>query len=206
MAPMGVILAGGAARRMGGGDKGRLDLGGRTVLEELLSRLAPQCAEVVLNANGDPARFVDMGLAVAPDTIAGLPGPLAGILAGMEAAVARGMTHILTVPADTPFIPHDLARRLFAGLGDRPVALAATSRGGRISCHPVCGLWCVGLRHDLRRDILGGAAKVSVWAQTKGAVAVPFEVTGRDPFFNINTPEDLEQARDIVRLGEARIV
>lgn len=190
---LGVILAGGAARRMGGGDKVRLDLGGRSVVEELLSRLRPQCADVVLNANGDAARFADLGLAVVPDPVPDLPGPLAGILAGLDAAAARGMDHALTVAGDTPFIPHDMAARLAAG--DAPAVMAASN--GRL--HPVCGLWHVSLRDNLRAALLRGEARVRRFAEEQGAVTVAFAADGHDPFLNINTPEDLALARALAQ-------
>lgn len=187
---LGVILAGGVARRMGGGDKGLLDLGGRTLLEEVAARLAPQCGGLVLNANGDPARFAHLGWPVVPDGVPGLPGPLAGVLTGMEAAHT---SHILTVPADTPFIPPNLAARLASA--DAPIAMA--SSGGRI--HPTCALWSTRLRGPLRDALERGVRRVRGWADGQGAVEVPFDAMPHDPFFNVNTPADLEIARELAR-------
>src|SRR5438067_12092768 len=123
--PLGVVLAGGLARRMGGGDKARLRIGGRTILERVLVRLKPQCAALVLNANGDPARFADTGLAVVPDSIPDFAGPLAGILAGLDwaAAHAPGIADIASVPGDCPFLPGDLVARLEAARAAAGVAL-----------------------------------------------------------------------------------
>jgi len=192
MRPVGVILAGGASRRMGGGDKGLIALGGRPMLALVADRLADQVAAVAINANGDPARFDAFGLPVVADSVAGLPGPLAGVLAGMDWARARGASHLVTVAADTPFFPSDLVARLIAGATSAraPIALAATPDG----LHPTFGLWPVALRDDLAQALHAGTRKLAAWAEGEGAVRVPFAGED-DPFFNINTPEDLECAR-----------
>ena len=181
---LGVVLAGGLARRMGGGDKALLPLGGRPMLAHLLDRLAPQVEAVALNANGDPARFaaVAPGVAVIADDVPGHPGPLAGILAGMEHAAALGLGWVATVPGDTPLIPPDLVRRLRAAAA--PIACAASA--GRP--HPPVALWPAGLRGALRRAVLGGEGKVARWAEGAGCVAVEW---AGDPFLNANTPEEL---------------
>jgi len=190
-APLGVILAGGRAARMGGGDKALLDLGGRPMLAQVIDRLAPQVAAMALNANGDPDRFAGFGLPVIPDTVAGFPGPLAGVLAGLDWAVERGAGHIVTVAADTPFFPTDLVARLVAGAGAAPIALAETASG----LHPTFGLWPVALRDDLALALADGVRKVAAWAQGAGTCRVRFGDRPRDPFFNVNTPEDLARAR-----------
>ncbi|MCX8998187.1 molybdenum cofactor guanylyltransferase MobA [Rhizobiaceae bacterium BDR2-2] len=202
---LGVVLAGGLARRMGDGghralpDKGRLDLGGQSLMAEVIARLAGQCDRLVLNANGNAARFADLGLTVVPDSIAGFPGPLAGVLAGMDHAAGLGFTHVLSAAADTPFLPEDLAARLkeASALQSRPIALAATRENGRLVRHPTFGLWPVDLRADLRAALDDGVSKVVVWTDRHGTALAEFPATPVDPFFNVNTPEDLERARAI---------
>lgn len=198
----GVIVAGGRARRMGGGDKCLLDLDGSSVLEHVIARLRLQVPEVVLNAAGDASRFARFGVPVIPDSIAGQPGPLAGVLAGLDWAAAEGFESIVTVPGDTPFFPEDLvmALRAAAVASGRPLVMAMSEEpGGKLLAHPVCALWPVALREQLRDDILAGARKVQAWAEAQGATRAIFH-DRRDPFFNINTPEDLAAAR--TRLAE----
>ncbi|SLN65724.1 Molybdenum cofactor guanylyltransferase [Falsiruegeria litorea R37] len=195
--PLGVILAGGQARRMGGGDKGALILGGRSLLDRVIDRLGPQVDRLVLNANGDPQRFAEYGLPVVPDSLADYPGPLAGVLAGMEYAADQGFSHIVTAAADTPFFPQDLTERL-ARAADRantPIALAATQEEGRMNRHPTFGLWPVNLRADLRAALEDGLRKVVLWTDKHGAASAPFD---DNAFFNINTPEDLAQAETML--------
>jgi len=196
--PCGVILAGGLSSRMGGGDKSLLQLDGRTLIEHVAARLAPQCARLILNANGDPSRFAAPDLPVASDSVPGHPGPLAGILAGMEWAAVQGHPHIVTAAADTPFLPEDLVARLRQSLLTEkvPIALAATpDPDGRPVIHPTFGLWPVALRHDLREALAGGTRRVRQWAETKGAAIALFSAVPYDPFFNVNTPADLVVAR-----------
>jgi molybdopterin-guanine dinucleotide biosynthesis protein A len=148
----GVILAGGLARRMGGGDKALLELAGQTLLARVIARLKPQVGEMVLNANGDPARFAEFGLPVVPDTVEGFAGPLAGILAGMRWAAAKGYTHVASAAGDTPFFPADLVARLAGAVhsSGHPIALAATNDPQRgLSEHPTFGLWPVDLADNL---------------------------------------------------------
>ncbi len=200
--PLGVILAGGQARRMGGGDKGLLGFGDRTLLSQVIDRLAPQVSGLMLNANGDASRFSAYPLPVVPDSVAGFAGPLAGILTGMDWAEKRGSSHIVTVAADTPFFPTDLVFALRHALADgkNMIALAATLHPERgMMRHPTFGLWPVALREDLRAALAGGVRKVVQWSDQHGVASVAFEtpgeVPGFDPFFNINTPQDLELAR-----------
>lgn len=206
MPPLGVILAGGQATRMGGGDKTLLELGSRPILAHVIDRLTPQVAGLALNANGDPARFARFGLPVLPDGIPGFAGPLAGVLTGLDWAAARGADRIVTVAGDTPFFPRDLVRRLQeAATGmTHPLVLAATpadpdmqtkskSRSGLIR-HPTFGLWPVALRDDLRDALRGGLRKVVLWTQTHDGREALFDTPG-DPFFNVNTPGDLARAR-----------
>ena len=150
----GVILAGGLARRMGGGDKALLELAGRPLLAHVIERLAPQVDELVLNANGDPARFAQFGLPVVPDTVEGFAGPLAGVLAGMRWAAARGHQDVASAAGDTPFFPTDLVARLQAARGDQPICMAATRDPERgLSEHPTFALWPVRLADDLEKSL-----------------------------------------------------
>lgn len=190
--PLGVILAGGLATRMGGGDKALLDLGGSTLLDQVMERLGPQVAAMALNANGDAARFAAFDLPVLADSIEGFAGPLAGVLAGLDWAAEQGAEAIVTVAADTPFFPRDLVVRLAAASEDQdtPLVLAATADGR----HPTFGLWPVALRDDLRAALEGGLRKVVQWTDAHGGREALFDGPD-DPFFNVNTPEDLDKAR-----------
>ena len=184
---------------MGGGDKCLLPLaGGRVVLDQIIARLAGQVAHLALNANGDAARFDRFGLPVVADGETDA-GPLAGVLAGMVWARVQGCDRLVTVAGDTPFFPDDLVVRLAAGRGDAPVAVAATDRA-----HPVFALWDVALAAELRAALAAGTRRVMDFAAAQGAVVVRFPVAGGvDPFFNINVPDDLSQARVIAGGGAA---
>ncbi len=190
MSECAVILAGGQANRMGGGDKGRLMLGDQSLIQRVIDRITPQVDAVVLNANGDLSRFDDLGLPVVADSIGDFPGPLAGVLAGMDWAAEHGYEWLISVAADTPSFPRDLAERL-AG-HDTPVVLAATPdpKRGRLP-QPTFGRWQVALRHELRAALNDGVRKIRQWTQAQGETLVVF---GEDDFFNINTPEDLAWA------------
>lgn len=203
---VGVILAGGRATRMGGVDKALLPLGGATLLARVAERLGPQCARLVLNANGDPERFAPHRLPVIADSIPDHPGPLAGILAGLDQASAWGARSIVTAAADTPFFPPDLVARLqdSAAASGAGIALAASrDAAGDIRLHPTFGLWPVALREELRRDILEGARKVASWAQRHGSATAVFRSGAVDPFFNVNTPQDLARAQALLDEGLA---
>lgn len=198
MTTLGVILAGGRATRMGGGDKALLDLRGQTLLAHVLTRLAPQVDGVALNANGDPARFVHLGLPVLADSVTGHPGPLAGVLAGLDWAAGQGAEAIVTAAGDTPFFPADLVARLTAARDAAavPLVMAVTPRaGGGIDRHPTFGLWPVALREDLRAALGRGVRKVIAWTEPHGLAEALFADAGPDPFFNVNTPADLDAAR-----------
>lgn len=190
----GVILAGGLATRMGGGDKGRLMLGGQSLFQHVIARLGPQVDRLALNANGDPARFADLGLPVLPDSLPDYPGPLAGILAALDWAATLGASAVVTAAADTPFLPQTLVAGLQAATSPTGLALAATKEGTRLQGHPTFGLWPVALRDDLHRALLAGERKVTAWTDRKGAGIALFPATPIDPFFNINTPDDLARA------------
>ncbi len=196
--PLGVVLAGGLARRMGGGDKARLRVGGRSILERVLARLAPQCAAVIINANGDPGRFADAGLPVVPDNVPDFVGPLAGILAGLDwaAAHAPAVADIVSVPGDCPFLPHDFVARLWAARQAAGLPLAC-ARSGEWR-HPVLGLWPVALRGDLRRALVEEhLRKIEAWTARHGIAIADWPATPVDPFFNVNTPEDAAEAERI---------
>lgn len=185
----GVVLDGGRASRMGGGDKGLRLLAGQTLIAHVVGRLAPQVAALAISANGDSGRFAGFDLPVLGDSVAGQPGPLAGVLAGMDWAAGLGATHLASCAADTPFVPRDLVARL-AVAGDFALAASADA-GGVVRVHPVCGLWPVRLRDALRAALEGGARRVGDWAAAHGAVQVVFASDPFDPFFNVNTPQDL---------------
>lgn len=194
-----VMLAGGMAIRMGGGDKALLSLAGRSLLDRVIARLSPQCAPLALNANGDPARFAAFGLPVLPDSIDGNAGPLAGVLAGLDWAAGQGAPAIITAAADTPFLPTDLAARLQAAAGPSGLALAASpDPGGTVWRHPTFGLWPVALRDDLRAALAGGLRKITRWTDQHQAGQALWPSDPVDPFFNINTPVDLARAEQMV--------
>src|SRR6056297_464416 len=190
-APLGVILAGGQATRMGGGDKGLLPLGDGTILDQVIARLSPQVSALAINANGDPTRFTALGIPVLPDSIDGFAGPLAGVLAGLDWAAGEGASHIVTAAWDTPFFPTDRVQRLEAEPG--PITLARTPEGR----HPTFGLWPVDLRDDLRAELLAGTRKVLAWTDRHGTSYADFD-GDPDPFFNVNTPEDLAAAEELL--------
>jgi molybdopterin-guanine dinucleotide biosynthesis protein A len=196
---LGVLLAGGLARRMGGGDKCLRPLGGATILDLVIARARPQVTALLLNANGDPARFARFGLPVAADVIEGFAGPLAGVLTGMTWARAErpDLRWIATLATDTPFIPPDLVARLRDALEREGANLACAASAGRT--HPVFGLWPVGLADDLRRAMQDEAIrKVDVWTARHRLATVEFDATPCDPFFNTNRPEDLAEAERLL--------
>ena len=196
--PLGLVLAGGLARRMGGGDKTRIRIGGKTILERVLARFKPQCTAVILNANGDPARFADTGLPVVSDTVPGFAGPLAGILAGLDwtAAHAPAITDVASVPGDCPFLPGDLVARLSAVREAAGVPLACARSGDWR--HPVVGLWPVALRQDLRKALVEeDMHKIETWTARHGIAVGDWPASPIDPFFNVNTPADAAEAERI---------
>lgn len=190
----GVLLAGGLARRMGGGDKALVALAGRTLLDHVIARLGPQVVGLLLNVNGDPARFAAWNLPTAPDPVPDHPGPLAGVLAGMEHFAARGVPWVVSVAADTPFIPADLVARLHAARGGRPIAVACS--GGRTQ--PTIALYATSLAADLRQALLGGERKIDRWTARHGEGYATWPEGPPDPFFNVNTPADLKTAEAII--------
>ena len=192
---LGLILAGGLARRMGGGDKPLREVGGRTILDRVIARMTPQCAGLLLNANGDPARFAAFGLEVVADDVGGFAGPLAGILAGLDRVAERrpDIAWVASVAADCPFLPGDLVARLQAAHDAEGAEMACAASGGW--SHPVIGLWPVRLRDDLRRALVDeDLRKIDRWTARHRLATVEWPAEPVDPFFNANTPEDVAEA------------
>src|SRR5580700_6639650 len=197
---MAVVLAGGLARRMGGGDKCLKLLADRPILAHVLERLDGQAERILLNANGDPARFAPWGVPVATDVVTGFGGPLVGVLTALEWAAAHApeITDVVSVPADGPFLPRDLVRRLVDARTGADAVLAQAASNGRPN--PVVGLWPVALAAELRRAVVEeGIAKVDAWAGRFSLATVEFEAARIDPFFNANTQEDLVEAERLLR-------
>jgi molybdopterin-guanine dinucleotide biosynthesis protein A len=191
---LGLILAGGLARRMHGRDKGRICVGGTTMLARVAARLRPQCSQLILNANGDPARFADTGLRVVADAVPGHAGPLAGVLAGLDWAAAHApeMAWMVSAPSDCPFLPRDLVERLHHARTHAETFLACAASAGRQ--HPVVALWALGLREDLRQALASGVRKVDLWTARHGVAVAEWPATPLDPFYNVNTPADAAHA------------
>jgi molybdenum cofactor guanylyltransferase len=197
----GVLLAGGLARRMGGGDKPMRQIGGRTILARVIARLKPQCDGLILNANGDPARFAAFGLPVIPDSVADFPGPLAGILAALDwvAANRPEASWILSAAADCPFLPRDLVARLHRARADENAQLAVAASDGQ--SHPVIGLWSVGLREELRHAlVVEDVRKIDRWTARYRLATVTWSAEPLDPFFNANTVDDIAAAERLAEL------
>lgn len=195
---LGLVLAGGLARRMGGGDKALLRVGGRTILERVLARMAPQCDGVIINANGDPARFAFTGLPVIADDVPDFAGPLAGVLAALDwaAAHAGDIAYVLSVPGDCPFLPADLVGRLHGARSAANTPLACARSGDWR--HPVVAVWPVALRADLRHALVEeGLHKIELFSRRHGVAIAEWPTTPFDPFFNVNTPDDVAQAERI---------
>ncbi|UCI05706.1 molybdenum cofactor guanylyltransferase MobA [Mesorhizobium sp. B1-1-8] len=200
----GIILAGGLSRRMGGGDKPLLSLGNRRLVDRVAARLQPQVGALAINANGDPERFTVAGLPVLPDTVPDYPGPLAGVLTGLEwAAMNPACEALASAAGDTPFFPRDVVERLAEAARKQPGTIAVASSAGR--WHPTFALWPLGLRDVLRHFLVDeDNRRVSAFMERHGFVQVEFpmiEAEGLriDPFFNINTPDDLAQAERLLQ-------
>ena len=203
----GIILAGGLSRRMGGGDKGLLMLGKTTIIERVIDKISPQVSSLALNINGDSSRFPDYKLPIISDSIKGYLGPLSGILAGMEWAFKNGNRYIATVAADTPFLPDDLIKRLHAMVKSKNLNIGiAASRilsGDDVFIHPTFGIWEVALKDDLRDALANDTRKIMFWAKKFKLDYYYFDTSDKlsDPFFNINTPDDLEEAKYRLKKG-----
>ncbi|MBK3775815.1 molybdenum cofactor guanylyltransferase MobA [Azospirillum brasilense] len=201
----GVLLAGGLSRRMGGGDKSLRTLGGRSILERIVATVRPQVGPLVLNANGDPARFAAFGLPVAADVVEGFAGPLAGVLTGMEWARANApqCRWLASFATDAPFIPGDLVARLVAAVEREGADLACARSDGQE--HPVFGLWRVDLADDLRRAMVEeDMRKVDAWTARYRLAVADFATDPVDPFFNTNRPDDLAEAERLMAAGLVR--
>jgi molybdopterin-guanine dinucleotide biosynthesis protein A len=200
---LGVLLAGGLARRMGGGDKGLKRVGGETIIARVIARLGPQCAGLIVNANGDPARLAFLGLPIVPDDVPGFAGPLAGILAALDwtANERPAIAWVVSAPTDAPFLPRDLVARLHEARAAAGVPLACARSAGQ--AHPPIGLWPVALRADLRHALTAeNERKIDRWTARHGVAHADWPVDPVDPFFNANAPEDLAEAEAMIhRLG-----
>jgi molybdopterin-guanine dinucleotide biosynthesis protein A len=199
----GVLLAGGLARRMGGGDKPMRTIAGRTILDRVIARLNPQCNGLVLNANGDPARFAAFGLPVIADGVADFPGPLAGILAALDWAAANrpDVKLVLSAAGDCPFLPRDLVSRLHGALEAEKAELAVAASDGQ--SHPVIGLWSVGLREQLRHAlVVEDIRKIDRWTARYKLATVTWPTSPLDPFFNANTMDDIAEAERLAAMDE----
>ena len=195
----GVLLAGGLARRMGGGDKALMEIGGETILARVIARIAPQVDALVLNANGDPARFAEFGLPVVPDVVEGFAGPLAGVLTGMiwarEHAHACGW--LASFATDAPFLPSNLVARLREAVDREGAHMACAGSAGRR--HPVFALWPIDLADDLRAALVGeDIRKIDAWTARYRLAVADFAADPVDPFFNANRPEDLARAEELL--------
>ena len=197
---LGLVLAGGLARRMGGGDKARIEIGGISILDRVLATLSGQTTEIIINANGDPKRFADTGLEVVPDNVAGFAGPLAGILTGLDwlAAQDNGVEWLVSVPGDCPFLPENLVERLHIARRKMGAGVPlACARSGEWR-HPVVGLWPLTLRADLRKALVDeDLRKIEVWTARHGVAIADWPDQPIDPFFNVNTPEDAALAEQV---------
>jgi molybdopterin-guanine dinucleotide biosynthesis protein A len=201
---LGVLLAGGLARRMGGGDKPMKTIGGRTILERVIARLAPQCDGLILNANGDPARFASFGLPVVADTVEGFAGPLAGVLTTLDWAVAHrpDVEWVLSAATDCPFLPRDLVVRLQHARVEEGTQLSVAASGDQV--HPVIGLWSVALRDELRHAlVVEDIRKIDRWTARYKLATVTWTTEPLDPFFNANTIEDIAEAERLAALDDA---
>ncbi|MBI1202416.1 MAG: molybdenum cofactor guanylyltransferase MobA [Rhodopseudomonas sp.] len=196
----GLVLAGGLARRMGGGDKARIKIAGITILDRVLATLSGQCVGMVINANGDVSRFADTGLEVVSDSVPDFAGPLAGILAGLDwlAKQDNGIEWMVSVPGDCPFLPDDLVERLHQARREMGAGVPlACARSGEWR-HPVVGLWPLALRENLRQALeVEGLHKIEVWTARHGVAIADWPDQPVDPFFNVNTPDDAERATRI---------
>jgi molybdenum cofactor guanylyltransferase len=198
----GVVLAGGLARRMGGVDKMHIRIGGATILQRIINRLFPQCSAMIISGKAEPERLGAIYLPAVVDSIPDRPGPLAGILAGLDGAklVTRQIDEwMVSVPSDCPFLPRDLVAKLHEARIAAGAQLACASSGGRQ--HPVVGLWPAALREDLRRALTAeGVRKVGEWSARYTLAVAEWPAAPVDPFFNVNTPEDVAEAERLATL------
>ncbi len=198
---LGLILNGGRAQRLGGADKGLVMLAGRPMIARAIERLRPQCGALAISANGDAARFAGFGLQVLADDPPDFAGPLAGVLAGLEFCARPGavITHVATLPADAPFAPHDFVARLHEARRGSGATIAVGASGGRT--HHVAALWPVALAAELRRALLEeGLRKVEGFLARYPPAPAEWPADPIDPFFNVNTADDLARAEAMLEL------
>ena len=199
--PFGLVLAGGQARRMGGADKALLPLNEQTIMARIAERLHAQCNGFAVSANGPLSRWAPHTDLILSDVTPGRAGPLAGVLAGLAHLKAKGRseTLLLTVPGDAPFLPDDLVDRLWTAREQAGAATSVAASGGRL--HPVAALWSVGVRDRLEDALAGGLRGVLAFHALVGYATAVWPVEPLDPFFNVNTPEDLQEAERLARLS-----
>ena len=203
----GIILAGGLSRRMGGGDKGLLKLGKKTIIKRVIDKISPQVSSLAININGDNSRFPNYNLPIVSDSMEGFLGPLSGILAGMDWAFKKNHKYIATVAADSPFLPDDFIHRLYSLVKNQKLNIGiAASRvitTNDLFRHPTFGVWEVDLKDDLRNELAGDTRKIIKWAKRFKLQYCHFDIENElnDPFFNINTPGDLEKAKYRLKQG-----
>lgn len=200
---VGVLLAGGLARRMGGGDKPMKTIAVRTILDRVIDRIRPQCDNLILNANGDPTRFADFGLPVVPDTVDGFAGPLAGVLTALDwtAENRPDVQWVLSVATDCPFLPRDLVQRLHHAREIENADLAVAASGDQ--AHPVIGLWKVALRDDLRHAlVIEDIRKIDRWTARYKVATATWQTQPLDPFFNANTIDDIAEAERLAFIDD----
>lgn len=198
---IGVLLAGGQARRMGGGDKCLLPLGGRTLLQRSIDRADPQVDQLLLNANGNVLRFARTGLPVVPDEFTGFPGPLAGIHAALswQQQNRPDAGWLASFASDTPFFPRDCVARLLAAAEKADPQTRLVVACSRNAIHPVFALWHPDLLEDIAQTLSGDRIpRLQDWMGARRPVEVTFEADAYDPFHNINTPQDLYTAEDLL--------
>ncbi|MGY9035355.1 MAG: molybdenum cofactor guanylyltransferase MobA [Rhodobacterales bacterium] len=198
---LGVILAGGKGTRMGGEEKGLIKLNNKSLIEYSIERLKPQVNRLVINANNNLTKYSEFNTPIVSDPLPGFLGPLAGVLAGLEYADQKGYSHIVTVAADTPFFPKNLISLfLTVAKNHNGLAIATTQdKNNNIQRHPTFGIWPCHLRKNLRTHIVNGLRKIVIWTEKHNAGEALFDDNKKlDPFFNINTPADLNTAKAVL--------
>ena len=201
---LGVILAGGQSKRMGGGHKGLIELQKKPLCLHVIDRLRPQVGSVILNVNTHEEFFTKFGLPLVKDSLNNFVGPLGGVLAGMDWAFHNGYEYIVTAAADTPFFPLNLVENLRQVMKKDNYSIVMAST---IDCqkkqniHPTFGLWKVNLREDLRKSLNEGVRKMVAWTDRHSFCYSKFPSDNFDCFFNINNPEDLKKAKNIIDKG-----
>jgi molybdenum cofactor guanylyltransferase len=193
---IGAVIAGGQSTRMGGDEKAFLTLAGKGILDLVIGRFEPQVDQLVINANGDAARFSDFGLQVVPDVLTSLTTPLAGLHAALKFTAQHDGDILVTCPSDTPFLPIDLSAQLISAAHNNGAAIAVSGA----QQHYIVGAWKIALLNDLETVISRDAVfRVKDWVARVSASPVKWPDVPLDPFFNVNTRDDLRAAELIVR-------